>query len=188
MSMHEQFLLSFPCINSFSAQVMLTAAPLYQLLTCPMQELVTLCPWIPQKVLQAFYQVAHCEPDINTRTNTPVSSPQPHNDCPPLGSNLSENTMSAGCSNAEMVVRKQNVQTSLQDLESSSVDRYEIQNPPPKYGANVAVAQPYQHQHSTRGTNRQYNSRGLQATMVGYGDQRGNRSGKVCKNGGTGFA
>ncbi|KAI8510225.1 DTW domain-containing protein 2 [Branchiostoma belcheri] len=123
MSMHEQFLLSFPCINSFSAQVMLTAAPLYQLLTCPMQELVTLCPWIPQKVLQAFYQVAHCEPDINTRTNTPVSSPQPHSNCPPLGSNLSGNTMSTDCSNAEMVVRKQNVQTSLQDIESSSVDR-----------------------------------------------------------------
>ncbi|XP_035698397.1 uncharacterized protein LOC118431368 [Branchiostoma floridae] len=119
ISMHEQFLLSFPCINSFSAQVMLTAAPLYQLLTCPIQELFTLCPWIPHKVLQAFYQVAHSEPDIRTETDMPVSSPQPHSNCLPLGSKLPENTMSSGLSDDEMLLRKPNFPTSLQDLESS---------------------------------------------------------------------
>ncbi|CAH1243153.1 C9orf84 [Branchiostoma lanceolatum] len=120
MSMHEKFLLSFPCINSFSAQVMLTAAPLYQLLTCPMQELVTLCPWIPQKVLQAFYQVAHCEPNIHSRTDTPTSSLQASLNCLPVESKLPENTIATGCSDDEMLVRKPNVHTSLQDLESNT--------------------------------------------------------------------
>ncbi|KAL9950980.1 hypothetical protein ACROYT_G043564 [Oculina patagonica] len=55
-SAHEKFLLLLPCMNSFSAQVMLTAAPLTELLKMSRDELKETCPWIPQRTLAEFYK------------------------------------------------------------------------------------------------------------------------------------
>ncbi|XP_048583702.1 uncharacterized protein LOC116612526 [Nematostella vectensis] len=64
MSAHERFLLSFPCLNAFSAQVMLSSAALPLLLTMPLGQLVTACPRIPLTMLKKFYQIAHLESPI----------------------------------------------------------------------------------------------------------------------------
>ena len=44
----------FLCLNVFSAQVMLTAAPLKQLLTMPLVvvQLISTCPWIQHRYIQ----------------------------------------------------------------------------------------------------------------------------------------
>ncbi|XP_072172611.1 uncharacterized protein [Diadema setosum] len=52
LTRHEEFLVRFPCLNSMSAQIMLTAAPLTSLLTASLKNLVQLCPWIPRKMLE----------------------------------------------------------------------------------------------------------------------------------------
>jgi hypothetical protein len=57
MSLHEKCLLSVPCINAFSAQVMLTVAPLRDLLSMSREDLFSSCRWLPKKVLENFYNV-----------------------------------------------------------------------------------------------------------------------------------
>ncbi|XP_050703673.1 protein shortage in chiasmata 1 ortholog-like, partial [Eriocheir sinensis] len=47
MSSHERLLLSLPCINSISAQVILTAMSLLQVLESPVHQLRKALPWIP---------------------------------------------------------------------------------------------------------------------------------------------
>ncbi|XP_072025479.1 protein shortage in chiasmata 1 ortholog-like [Amphiura filiformis] len=53
VSKHEKVLLQFPCLNAYSAQIMLTAAPLKKLLTMSLPELISTCPWIQHKTLKA---------------------------------------------------------------------------------------------------------------------------------------
>ncbi|XP_070564313.1 protein shortage in chiasmata 1 ortholog-like [Ptychodera flava] len=72
ISNHERFLLSFGCMNSFSAQVMLTACPLQRLMSCPLQELINICPWIPQKMIKQFHHTIHYKEDI------PMTDISPH--------------------------------------------------------------------------------------------------------------
>ncbi|XP_066015479.1 protein shortage in chiasmata 1 ortholog-like [Pocillopora verrucosa] len=67
-SAHEEFLVSLPCMNSFSAQVMLTAAPLAELLKMSPEELKETCPWIPPKTLSEFYK------SVNWCSELPVFS------------------------------------------------------------------------------------------------------------------
>ncbi|XP_062509295.1 protein shortage in chiasmata 1 ortholog-like isoform X2 [Corticium candelabrum] len=59
MSLHEKFLISIPSINSLSAQVMLTAAPLRDLLSMSREELFSTCRWLPVRVLERFYETTH---------------------------------------------------------------------------------------------------------------------------------
>ncbi|KAJ8040852.1 hypothetical protein HOLleu_15271 [Holothuria leucospilota] len=54
-SKHEVFLMQFPSINAFTAQVLLTSAPLCKLLANYSADvLVTMAPWIPIKFLKIF--------------------------------------------------------------------------------------------------------------------------------------
>ncbi|XP_063886634.1 uncharacterized protein LOC135114682 [Scylla paramamosain] len=52
MSSHERLLLSFPCINSISAQVILTAMSLLQVLESSFSHMRNILPWIPSKVIK----------------------------------------------------------------------------------------------------------------------------------------
>ncbi|XP_042876811.1 uncharacterized protein LOC122256302 isoform X3 [Penaeus japonicus] len=56
---HERFLLALPCINSITAQVILTAVPLPKLLTSPLASLVTSLPWLPCKVIALLHKLLH---------------------------------------------------------------------------------------------------------------------------------
>ncbi|XP_069185993.1 uncharacterized protein [Procambarus clarkii] len=59
MSSHERFLLSLPCINSITAQVILTAMSLSEVLTLPLPALLSALPWIPEKVTTMLYKLLH---------------------------------------------------------------------------------------------------------------------------------
>ncbi|XP_030833923.1 protein shortage in chiasmata 1 ortholog-like [Strongylocentrotus purpuratus] len=67
LSKHEKFLTGFPCVNSFSAQVMLTAAPLPVLLSAPLTYLSKLCPWIPTRIIAHFHKLVHDESPLCDR-------------------------------------------------------------------------------------------------------------------------
>ncbi|KAI0233006.1 hypothetical protein LSAT2_016788 [Lamellibrachia satsuma] len=70
LSQHEKLLLMFPCFNSFSAQVLLTRAPLKSLLTVSAEELAQLCPWLPQKTIQLFYHFTHWKSGLQAEHRT----------------------------------------------------------------------------------------------------------------------
>eukprot|EP00731_Ephydatia_muelleri_P023694 Em0015g1277a len=59
LTKHERFLLSFPCLNSFSAQRMLHTSSLQELLSKGQEELETLIPWIPRKSLALFHKMCN---------------------------------------------------------------------------------------------------------------------------------
>ncbi|KAK4295893.1 hypothetical protein Pmani_031564 [Petrolisthes manimaculis] len=59
MSVHERFLLTLPCINSMSAQIILTAMSLTEVLTQPLSHLLKCLPWIPQKVVKRLHHHVH---------------------------------------------------------------------------------------------------------------------------------
>eukprot|EP00057_Strongylocentrotus_purpuratus_P015939 XP_011670413.1 PREDICTED: uncharacterized protein LOC582176 isoform X1 [Strongylocentrotus purpuratus] len=67
LSKHEKCLTGFPCVNSFSAQVMLTAAPLPVLLSAPLTYLSKLCPWIPTRIIARFHKLVHDESPLCDR-------------------------------------------------------------------------------------------------------------------------
>ncbi|XP_013382147.2 uncharacterized protein LOC106152947, partial [Lingula anatina] len=71
MSTHEKFLLRFPCINSFSAQILLTVTSLSQLVLIPWPQLVTVCPWLPHKVLKQFFCLLHGQAGCQHYIQTP---------------------------------------------------------------------------------------------------------------------
>lgn len=51
VSTHEKFLLQFPCINAFVAQLLLTVAPLKSIVGQDAAELKEKYPWIPPRVI-----------------------------------------------------------------------------------------------------------------------------------------
>eukprot|EP00731_Ephydatia_muelleri_P018742 Em0011g782a len=59
LTKHERFLLSFPCLNSFSAQRMLHLYALQELLSKGQDELVMSLPWIPKKSLTLFHKMCN---------------------------------------------------------------------------------------------------------------------------------
>ncbi|XP_042228334.1 uncharacterized protein LOC121870570 [Homarus americanus] len=58
-SKHERLLLSLPCINSITAQIILTAMSLPDVLTLPLSNLISALPWIPNKVVTTLYGLLH---------------------------------------------------------------------------------------------------------------------------------
>jgi hypothetical protein len=56
---HEKFLLNFPCLNSFSAQLMLRGNSLGEILPLSAPQLQELFPWLPLKVLKFFTTMCH---------------------------------------------------------------------------------------------------------------------------------
>ncbi|CAI8005909.1 Protein shortage in chiasmata 1 ortholog [Geodia barretti] len=59
MEMRERFLLGFPCLNSFSALLMLRRHPLRQLLMLNLTQLQEQFPWLPLKVAKFFTEMCH---------------------------------------------------------------------------------------------------------------------------------
>ena len=56
----ERFLLGFPSLNSFSAQLMLNVLPLTTLLTASFESLKKALPWIPESILKNFKETTEC--------------------------------------------------------------------------------------------------------------------------------
>ncbi|KAK8401665.1 hypothetical protein O3P69_001056 [Scylla paramamosain] len=67
MSSHERLLLSFPCINSISAQVILTAMSLLQVLESSFSHMRNILPWIPSKVIKMLFKLVHGEPTTDIK-------------------------------------------------------------------------------------------------------------------------
>ncbi|XP_064114769.1 uncharacterized protein LOC135220996 [Macrobrachium nipponense] len=71
MSSHEKLLLSLPCLNPISAQVILTVLSLRDVLTMPLPALIKSLPWISNKVLATMYHFLHskhisvCKEELN---------------------------------------------------------------------------------------------------------------------------
>ncbi|XP_066954525.1 uncharacterized protein [Macrobrachium rosenbergii] len=59
MSSHERLLLSLPCLNPISAQVILTVLSLRHVLTMPLPALIKSLPWISNRVLATMYHLLH---------------------------------------------------------------------------------------------------------------------------------
>ncbi|XP_021341330.1 uncharacterized protein C9orf84-like isoform X2 [Mizuhopecten yessoensis] len=64
-SEEEKTLLSFPCFNSFSAQLVLQKLSLSELFASSYSELVILFSWIPPKFLKSFLEMVHSERGLN---------------------------------------------------------------------------------------------------------------------------
>ncbi|KAL5017200.1 hypothetical protein ScPMuIL_006789 [Solemya velum] len=78
MSMDEKLLISMPCFNSFSAQLVLKQMSLSELMTSSLQTLATLHPWFPIKVLKAFRFIANCNAGLELRKNREVLEDSNH--------------------------------------------------------------------------------------------------------------
>ncbi|XP_064626577.1 protein shortage in chiasmata 1 ortholog-like [Lineus longissimus] len=59
MSEHEKYLLALPWFNTLSAQILLTADTLSQLMMLSLSELIEKVPWLPEKVLKSFHNFSH---------------------------------------------------------------------------------------------------------------------------------
>uniref|UniRef100_T1IKT8 Uncharacterized protein n=1 Tax=Strigamia maritima TaxID=126957 RepID=T1IKT8_STRMM len=59
LTQHEKFLLCFPSINSATAQIMLSSAPLKKLVTISLADLVCLNPQVPERFLRNFHQLVN---------------------------------------------------------------------------------------------------------------------------------
>ncbi|XP_019854173.1 PREDICTED: uncharacterized protein LOC109583321 [Amphimedon queenslandica] len=87
----ELFLISFPCINSYSAQLMLRGKCLKDLLIMSLEELQANFPTLPVRSLEMFYKICNLESSVycdfsNEEQNVPQTlSPSPHSSPhPPL--------------------------------------------------------------------------------------------------------
>ncbi|XP_041358379.1 uncharacterized protein LOC121375169 isoform X2 [Gigantopelta aegis] len=72
-SPEECFLLGFPCLNSFSAQLLLSRASLGQLLSADFRTLSTIAPELPNKTITLFQKLVRCDSGLKLRTGSPKS-------------------------------------------------------------------------------------------------------------------
>ncbi|CAH1775973.1 unnamed protein product [Owenia fusiformis] len=59
VTQHERLLLCFPCLNAFSAQILLSVSPLKSLVAMTIPALQDKCPWIPVRMLQMFHRLVN---------------------------------------------------------------------------------------------------------------------------------
>ncbi|CAE1329442.1 unnamed protein product [Acanthosepion pharaonis] len=63
----EKFLINWPCINSFCAQLMLKSTSLKQLLLLPVEHLKHRFHWLPHHVIEIFHQVTNKDGVLNKK-------------------------------------------------------------------------------------------------------------------------
>ncbi|XP_046568978.1 protein shortage in chiasmata 1 ortholog-like isoform X2 [Haliotis rubra] len=94
-SREEKFLTSLQCLNSFSAQLLLSRTSLVSLLSCTLPQLRQIAPELPEKVHLMFYKMINCDTGLHLRSDDtvkldlqliaqPTSAPyrQTDNSCP----------------------------------------------------------------------------------------------------------
>ncbi|XP_069127255.1 protein shortage in chiasmata 1 ortholog-like isoform X2 [Argopecten irradians] len=82
-SEEEKTLLSFPCFNSFSAQLVLQKMSVAKLCSSSYSELSLLLPWMPQKFLKSFLDMVSSEKGKEL-SQEPFDRSQPVDDSPSL--------------------------------------------------------------------------------------------------------
>lgn len=137
-SAHEEFLLSLPCMNSFSAQVMLTAAPLAELLKMSPEKLRETCPWIPPKTLSEFYKsmnwCSELDRDLSVYSVARPSLQTPSQSCIAVQPSPHQKSLAASEVNSSP--------DSLVSTRSGSVEYTDYRlSDPPLFGVNIQHGQ-----------------------------------------------
>ncbi|XP_067677061.1 protein shortage in chiasmata 1 ortholog-like [Haliotis asinina] len=68
-SREEKFLTSLQCLNSFSAQLLLSRTSLVSLLSCTLSQLKQIAPELPEKVHLMFYKMINCDTGLHLRSH-----------------------------------------------------------------------------------------------------------------------